>query len=160
VTGRNLNNLSTTSEEMTEFYLRYLEDRRSALRAIPVEQRPNNWLNQATREFWHIANFEEFCVTYINVTKPDVDLGLKFRTGRKPGRKGQIRKAIAKLLAKDPTIKNPDIWKKLESNPPKGFQFYDNQSLGKYIEGPRKETDMKYGRFCTICSEERKEIMG
>jgi hypothetical protein len=158
--GRRDPRLREVSDEMVDLYLRYLSDRGAAIKATPTEKRPCNWLSQATREFWHIASLEEFCVTYITVMKPDIELGLKFRTGRKPGKKGQIRQAIAKILAKHTTIKNPAIWKELESKPPKGFQFYDNQRFGKYIEGPTVGTDMGYGRFCTICGEERKKIMG
>ncbi len=81
--------------------------------------------------------------------------GQKFKDGRKQGSSGPIPKAIAKLLAKTPTMKNPDLWEAIKKKPPKGWSFCDNR-IGKYIEGPNgKETG--YKRFCNLCGYERKK---
>lgn len=81
--------------------------------------------------------------------------GAKFIGGRRPGTGGPIRKAIAKLLAKNSALKNPQIWEVLKGKPPKGWNFFDNNT-GKYIEGPSM-ANMNYERFCTVCGEERKK---
>lgn len=89
---------------------------------------------------------------------PAAKTGKKFIAGRKPGAAGPIRKAIAKLLKKNPGFKNPDLWAALSANPPRGWNFFDNRE-GRYIEGPRiAEDHMVYGRFCTVCGEERKKL--
>lgn len=84
----------------------------------------------------------------------DALLGEKFTAGRKPGAVTPIRKAIAKVLKKNPNAKNAELWITLSDNPPRGWSFCDN-SVGKYIEGP-KGAGMNYQRFCNIASEERK----
>ncbi len=77
-----------------------------------------------------------------------------------PGRgQGPPRKAIAKLLAKTPAMTNPELWDAVKRKPPKGWQAYDTPRLGKYLEGPNME-NTAYGRFCNICSEERKKLKG
>lgn len=82
----------------------------------------------------------------------------QFKLGRKSGTGGPIRKAIAKVLKKNPHFKNPDLWVALSANPPKGWQFFNNRA-GQYIEGPNfAEDHMIYRRFCTVCGEERKKI--
>ena len=146
-------------EEFTEIYLRYVRARAAEMKKTPAAERPNNWLIPSTRTFWRIDSFEEFCLAYIKATKPDSDLGIKFRQGRKIGTMGLVKKAIAKLLSENPKMKNPDLWKELSKKPPKGRKFFDNR-IGKYIEGPDGATEMKYGRFCNVCGEVRKEITG
>lgn len=86
--------------------------------------------------------------------------GEVFTNGRKAGTSGPIRKAIAKFLKADPTLKNPAMWRAVSSNPPRGWTAYDN-AAGKYLEGPIAGQNMDYkGRFCTVCGEERKKITG
>jgi len=89
------------------------------------------------------------------VTNTSAALGKKFQEGRKPGTVGPIRKAITNLLKNHPELKNPDLWRKLAEKPPKNWEFVDRTE--KYIEGP-KNRKMKFGRFCTICGEERKKL--
>lgn len=88
--------------------------------------------------------------------------GLSFTTGRKVGTKGPIRKAIAHLLKKHPAMKNPELWDAIKAKPPKGWEFFNN-SPGRCADGPPMKTDerrstLSYGRFCTVCGEERKLI--
>lgn len=84
---------------------------------------------------------------------PLAEIGEKFKSGRKPGAVGPVRKAIRSLLKKKPGMKNPEIWEHLKSNPPRGWVFYDNR-IGEYIEYPGGET--KRAQFNNICGEERK----
>lgn len=73
---------------------------------------------------------------------------------RKPG---QIRKAIARELKKNSSLKNREIFSNLAASPPKGWAFFDNRA-GRYIEGPTKPDDMGYPRFSEICLEERTKL--
>ena len=82
--------------------------------------------------------------------------GQKFIAGRKPGSGGPIRKAIARLLKKNPEMKNPELWEMLEAHPPQGWQFYAER---KYIEGPKAGDGMSQGWFFSVCSEERKKLL-
>lgn len=84
--------------------------------------------------------------------------GQRFKDGRKLGSGGPVRKAIAKFLAKNPAMKNPELWEAMKKKPPRGWQTYENVRLGKYLEGPASTESMKYGRFCTVCGEERKKV--
>lgn len=84
----------------------------------------------------------------------DALLGKKFTAGRKVGAVGPIRKAIAKMLKKNPKVKNAELWVTLSDSPPKGWDFRANR-IGKYIEGPHGD-GMNYQRFCNIASEERR----
>lgn len=79
--------------------------------------------------------------------------GQAFLDGRKPGTGGPIRKAIRRLLAKDPTMKNPQLWSAIKANPPKGWEARDNK-VGRYLDGP-KAANMNYQRFCNVAAEER-----
>lgn len=80
--------------------------------------------------------------------------GMKFSMGRKVGTTSPIRKAIARLLKKHPDMKNPELWSAIADKPPKGWTAYDN-SVGKYIEGPKAADGMAYARFCNVCADER-----
>ncbi len=83
--------------------------------------------------------------------------GQRFKDGRKPGSVGPIRKAIAKLLAKTPEMKNPELWDAIKNRPPRGWQAIESTRLGKYLEGP-KMAHMGYPSFCNVCSKERKKV--
>lgn len=84
-------------------------------------------------------------------------VGVKFKRGRKPNTGGPIRKAVAKLLANSPSMKNPALWEAIKNKPPRGWKVFDNRA-GKYIEGPKAtDKDMGYARFCTVAGEERKK---
>jgi len=87
-----------------------------------------------------------------------IPLGMKFSRGRKKGAGGPIRKAVAKLLKANPSMKNPQLWEAIKAKPPKGWGALENR-LGKYLEGPGNAS-MSYQRFCNVCSEERKKITG
>ena len=87
--------------------------------------------------------------------KPLLDQGKAFISGRKPGAVGPIHKAIRKLLAKNPQMKNPEIWEAIKEKPPKGWSVCENR-LGKYIDGPSGK-NMKDRRFKNICAEERQK---
>jgi len=82
-------------------------------------------------------------------------LGQKFAAGRKPGSVGPIRKAMARLLRRNPSMKNLELWNALRDKPPRGWKLYDNRE-DKYIVGPKPSDGMSWERFCNIASEERK----
>jgi formate dehydrogenase assembly factor FdhD len=84
-------------------------------------------------------------------------VGIRLEDGRKIKVGSVIRTAIAKLLQKDQTLKNPALWSAVASKPPRGWSAFDN-NLGKYLEGKTAEDHMAYARFCTVCGEERKKI--
>lgn len=86
--------------------------------------------------------------------------GEKFPPGRKLGSGGQIRKAIARRLAKDGDLKNSDLWASVKANPPRGWTVYDEGSMYRRIEGPKGGDEMSYRRFCNVASEERKKMRG
>jgi hypothetical protein len=79
--------------------------------------------------------------------------GQAFLDGRKPGTGGPVRKAIRRLLAKDPTMKNAQLWSAIEAKLPKGWEALDNKQ-GRYLEGPMA-ANMGYRRFCNVAAEER-----
>lgn len=82
--------------------------------------------------------------------------GKKFLDGRKPGTGGPIRKEVAKLLANDPTLRNPELWKAVKENLPRGWEAGKLAKYGEYVEAhPEK---MFYRRFCNVCGEERKKL--
>jgi len=83
--------------------------------------------------------------------------GIKFRKGRKVNSGGPIRKAIAHELNKNPALKPRQIWGILASQPPKGWEFFDNRA-GKYIEGPKGGDGMGYARFSEVCKEEKDKL--
>lgn len=72
---------------------------------------------------------------------------------RKPS---PIRKAIARELAKSPTLKPLQLWSLLASKPPRGWTFFDN-SLGKYIDIEGRK-DMGWSRFSRVCKEEKDKL--
>lgn len=90
--------------------------------------------------------------------RPIADHGEKFKKGRKPGSGGPIRKAIARLLKKDPALKNPELWDAIKSRPPRGWFVFEN-SRGKHIGGPTNDDGMEHRRFCNVCGEERRKIL-
>ena len=82
--------------------------------------------------------------------------GQKF-TGKKPNSGGPIRKAIARLLAKNPALSNPELWAEIKDKPPRGFSVIDRGSE-KFIDGPTAQNGMEYRRFCNVCGEERRKL--
>ena len=84
---------------------------------------------------------------------PAMELGQKFMDGRKVNTGGPIRKAIARLLKKNPAMKNPELWAAVTAMPPRGWTVYGDR---KYLEGPGVK-NMSQGRFFTVCGEERKK---
>lgn len=93
---------------------------------------------------------------YAGLDADAVVTGKKFTQGRKSNTGSIIRKAIAKLLKADATLKNPVLWTAVATKPPRGWTAHDNH-LGKYLEGVGTK-NMNYERFCTVCGEERKKI--
>ena len=85
--------------------------------------------------------------------------GVKFKQGRKPNTSGPIRKAIVRLLAASPDMKNAELWGAIKAKPPRGWKVCDNR-VGKYIEGPKASDGMNYARFCNVASEARKQNKG
>ena len=85
--------------------------------------------------------------------------GVKFKRGRKTNTPGPIRKAIARLLLKNPSMSNADLWAAVEAKPPRGWTVFNNRA-GRYIEGPKTGSEMKYARFCNVSAEERKKPKG
>ncbi|HEV8647797.1 MAG TPA: hypothetical protein VGR01_19760 [Burkholderiales bacterium] len=86
----------------------------------------------------------------------DAVRGEKFTPGREPGSYGPIRQAMARLLTKNPGMKNSDLWNALAGNPPRGWTFQENR-VGKYIEGPTAGEGMDLPRFRNIAWEERRK---
>jgi hypothetical protein len=84
-------------------------------------------------------------------------LGRKFVLWHKPKRGGPIRRAIARALTRDPTLKPRALWARLADNPPRGWTFHDNRQ-GKYIEGPKGGQGMSYARFQNVAKEERDKL--
>lgn len=92
--------------------------------------------------------------------RPLLDQGRAFTMGRKPGSSGPVRKAIARLLAKNPGMKNRDLLAAIKQNPPKGWQVeeFTHFDYPPEIVGPKREIDrMGYERFCNVAAEERKK---
>ena len=85
------------------------------------------------------------------------EVGEKFLKGRKVNSGGPIRAAIARLLKKDPALKNQELWHAVKARPPKGWTACDNRQ-GEYFEGPRAADNMGKPRFLNVCSEERKKL--
>lgn len=88
---------------------------------------------------------------------PLASTGKKFVSGRKINSVGPIRKAIARLLKKNPDLKPAQLWENIKADPPKGWTVYENRA-GKYIEGPRGDDNMSQARFKNIASEERRKL--
>lgn len=89
--------------------------------------------------------------------------GQKFMDGRKPGTSGEIRKAIAKLLAKNPVMTNPELWDSIKKKPPKRWIVEESPhfKLEPQLLGPKPEKDhMSRRRFNNVCGEERKKVKG
>lgn len=85
------------------------------------------------------------------------EIGVKFLKGRKVNSGGPIRAVIARLLKKDPSLKNHALWNAVTTTPPKGWTAYDNRE-GQYFEGPRASDTMGKNRFLNVCGEERKKL--
>ena len=88
--------------------------------------------------------------------------GEKFNKGGRGA--GPIRKAIAKLLAQKPTMKNPELWEAIKKKPPRGWCVEEPKyfrELRPQIVGPNPETDhMGERRFYTVCGQERGKLKG
>lgn len=78
------------------------------------------------------------------------------RGGRGPG---PIRKWIARQLKKNPTMKNRELWTEFARNPLRDWQVMENRQ-GKYLEGPKGNDHMTYGRFSNVCKEVRDNMKG
>lgn len=87
---------------------------------------------------------------------PDVRQGRAFK-GRKKGSEGHVKKAVRKVLKKNPKMKNAQIWEALQDALPRGWLVCDNRA-GKYIEGKSADQGCNYRRFLNTCSEVRAEL--
>lgn len=87
---------------------------------------------------------------------PDVRQGRAFK-GRKRGSEGPVKKAVQKVLEKNPKMKNAQIWEALQDALPRGWLVCDNR-VGKYIEGKSADQGCEYRRFLNTCSEVRAEL--
>jgi hypothetical protein len=87
----------------------------------------------------------------------DAKHGAKFSKGRKANTSGPIRKAIQRLLKKSQALKNSELWEAIANRPPKGWEPFNN-SMGRYMEGPKAGEGMSYARFCNVASEERRKL--
>ena len=85
------------------------------------------------------------------------EVGEKFLKGRKVNSGGPIRAAIARLLKKDPSLRNQELWEAVVASPPKGWAAYDNRQ-GQYFEGPSARDNMGKPRFLNVCGQERKKL--
>lgn len=83
-------------------------------------------------------------------------LGQKFKSGRKKGAYGPVKKLVLGALKNNPKLTNEQLWRRLE-NLPEEFVTRDTTHSGKYIDGPQGVV-MHYPRFRTVCSEARKEL--
>ena len=81
--------------------------------------------------------------------------GKGFKSGRKVGTKGPIRKAIAKYLKANPKLTTKTLWSLIKDKPPRGWRAYEPSTMESYFEGPTPQEEMKYSRFANVCSEER-----
>jgi hypothetical protein len=102
------------------------------------------------------ASTSDFGIKLLEMLRPLLDQGKAFTAGRKAGTVGPIRMVIKKLLAKNPKMKNPELWRVIKEKPPRGWTAYENRQ-GKYLEGPKTE-NMSYSRFCNVSGEERKKL--
>ena len=94
---------------------------------------------------------------FIDTMAEHAAFGRPFKKGRKANTVSPIRRAIRRALKANPTLKNAQLWAQIGKAPPKGYTFQDNR-LGKYIEGPSAGSDMSYARFRNVASEERKAL--
>lgn len=58
----------------------------------------------------------------------------KFITGRKVGSVGAVQKKVTALLKARPTMSAIELWRAIQSAPPRGWVFYDEPE--KYAMGP------------------------
>ena len=84
---------------------------------------------------------------------PAAKLGKKFKSGRKVGTIGPVRRAIRRCLSRAPSATTAQVWTSLESKPPKGMAFFNNR-LGKYIETDG-HPDTKYPHFANLVTMEK-----
>lgn len=93
----------------------------------------------------------------IALARLDDDLterGRKFSQGRADDSIGPIRKFVRSALAKNPRMRNAELWEALKRKPPRGCAVMENR-LGKYIEGPKPGDEMTHRTFLNVCSLER-----
>tara|TARA_R110002049_G_scaffold163963_4_gene329994 strand:+ start:62 stop:574 length:513 start_codon:yes stop_codon:yes gene_type:complete len=102
------------------------------------------------------ASTAEQAIEPLNHAMPLAIIGEAFRKGRKVNTGSPIRKAIARELAKDYTLKPRELWAILESKPPKGWDFDGEGRDGRIWVTGRKP--MGYPRFSAVCKEEKDKL--
>lgn len=135
------------------------------LAALILSEAAAGRVESATKAHWELSRIREENERRVSKTMLEQQkfihefalTGIKFRKGRKVNSGGPIRKAIARELNKNPSLKPRQIWAILASKPPKGWEFFDN-SAGRYIEGPKGGEGMGYTRFSEVCKEERDKL--
>jgi hypothetical protein len=113
-----------------------------------IERRKNRFM-----QLQHFNTFVEMTLKPLANQR----LGEKFKQGRKLGTVGPIRKKIAALLKRYPSMKNEELWAKIAARPPNGWAAMDNR-LGRYFEGPTASDNMSYATFIKRASDERKKL--
>jgi hypothetical protein len=81
--------------------------------------------------------------------------GKVMEKGRKKGSIGPVRKFIRARLAKIHAATNAELWDAISKRPPKGWTVMDSPRLGRYIEGPSSDDEVKWKSFCTYAALER-----
>ena len=84
--------------------------------------------------------------------------GAKFTAGRKVGSVSPIRRRMAALLAKHPTMTNDELWKAIQAQPPRGHHLYDEPD--RYVSTPSGSSDMSYATFRNAASNLRRQLKG
>lgn len=74
---------------------------------------------------------------------------------RKPG---AIRGFIRATLKKAPSLTNEELWAAIKKRAPKGWKPMESPRLGRYIEGPKPDDEVKWKSFCTYAGDERKRL--
>jgi hypothetical protein len=107
--------------------------------------------------------FREIDGKIIQALTPAAAFGKPFKDNADRERTpGPIRKAIRRLLEKNPDLKNPEIWELICAKPPRGWYAEEPKyfrDLKPELIGPNPKTDKcGYHNFCNLCGEERKKV--
>ena len=106
------------------------------------------------QEAFRLGPLEGLALLTDNEHAGQVIHGRKF-PGRKPGSIGPVRKFIRARLAKNSNPTNGELWDAISKRPPKGWTVMDSPRLGRYIEGPSSDDEVKWKSFCTYAALER-----
>ena len=107
------------------------------------------------REAPDVPSLRDWLLRACEGTHPDRVRGGKFKPAGRGS--GPIRKKIAAVLAKQPHLKNAELWEIVKARPPRGWTCHENRT-GRYFEGPKGGEAMELRRFMNIAAEERKKL--